>query len=144
MLREVQADGRTDIAASAVELTSREKRRGLVFILSDFLVPSGVAQAMDRLRYHGHELTLIRVVSGVDQTPPVSGEVEILDSETGQKLRAVVTPAVLKRYREKFEQIGRQIEAAALKKGARLVTITAEDPFDDHISTILRSIGKHK
>jgi uncharacterized protein (DUF58 family) len=144
MLREVEADGLTDISASAMELTSREKRRGLVFILSDFLVPGGVVEAMDRLRYHGHELTLIRAVSRADREPDVSGEVEILDSETGRKLRAVVTPAVLKRYRERFEAISSEIEAAALKRGARLVTILAEDPFDDHIATILRAIGKHK
>jgi uncharacterized protein (DUF58 family) len=143
-LRGLEADGKTDIVTSAVELTSREKRRGLVFVLSDFLVASGVADALDRLRYHGHEVTLIRVVSRIDRQPQVSGEVEILDSETGQRLRAVVTPAVLRRYREGFDAIGKELEAAAVMKGARLVTITSEDSFDDHITTVLRAIGKHK
>jgi len=143
-LRALEADGGTDIASSAMELTSREKRRGLVFILSDFLVPSGVMESLDRLRYHGHEVTLIRAVSALDREPEISGEVEILDAETGRTLRAVVTPAVLKRYRERFEAIGKELEAAAIKKGARLVSIQCEDPFDDHIAQILRSIGKHK
>jgi uncharacterized protein (DUF58 family) len=143
-LRALEADGGTDIASSAMELMSREKRRGLVFILSDFLVPGGVMEALDRLRYHGHEVTLIRAVSALDREPDVSGEVEILDAETGRRLRAVVTPAVLRRYRERFEAIGKQVETAALNKGARLVSIRSEDPFDDHIAQILRSIGKHK
>jgi uncharacterized protein (DUF58 family) len=144
MLRGVEADGLTDIASSAIELTSREKRKGLVFILSDFLVSGGVVEALDRLRYHGHEVTLIRVVSRLDREPRVSGEVEIVDAETGRRLRAVVTPAVLRRYSQRFEDSGRRIEAAALGKGARLVTILSEDGFDDHITTILRAIGKHK
>jgi uncharacterized protein (DUF58 family) len=143
-LRTLEADGKTDIASSAMELTSREKRRGLVFILSDFLVPGGVMEALDRLRYHGHEVTLIRTVSALDREPDVSGEVEILDAETGRRLRAVVTPAVLRRYRERFEAIGKEVETAALNKGARLVSISSEDPFDDHIAQILRAIGKHK
>lgn len=143
-LREVSADGETNISASALELTTREKRRGLVFILSDFLVPGGVIETLDRLRYHGHEVTLIRAVSALDRAPDVSGEVEILDAETGRRLKAVITPAVLRRYRERFEDIGKQIEGAALKKGARLVTIEAENPFDEHITKILRSIAKHK
>lgn len=143
-LRALEADGKTDIASSAMELTSREKRRGLVFILSDFLVPGGVMEALDRLRYHGHEVTLIRAVSALDREPDVSGEVEILDAETGRRLRAVVTPAVLRRYRERFEAIGKEVETAALNKGARLVSIRSEDPFDDHIAQILRAIGKHK
>lgn len=143
-LRALEADGKTDIATSAMELTSREKRRGLVFILSDFLVPGGVLETLDRLRYHGHEVTLIRTFSALDREPEISGEVEILDAETGRRLRAVVTPAVLRRYRERFEAIGKDVEAAALKKGARLVSIQSEDPFDDHIAQILRAIGKHK
>ncbi len=143
-LRSLEADGGTDIASSAMELTSRERRRGLVFILSDFLVPGGVIESLDRLRYHGHEVTLIRTISALDREPQISGEVEILDAETGRRLRAVVTPAVLRRYRERFEAIGKEVEAAALTKGARLVSILSEDPFDDHIAQILRSIGKHK
>lgn len=143
-LRGVEADGRTDISRAARELTSREKRRGLVFILSDFLVSEGIAEAMDRLRYHGHELNLIRMVSRQDREPEVSGEVEIRDAETGRTIRAVITPAVLARYRDNFERVGRQIETAALSKGARLVTLKSEDPFDDHITSVLRALGKHK
>jgi len=144
MLRAVRAEGTTDIASAALGLMAREKRRGLVFILSDFLVTGGIVEALDRLRYHGHEVALIRVLSRLDRIPPVSGEVEIVDSETGRRLKAVVTPGVLARYRERFEAIGREIESASLGKGARLVTIESEAPFDEHVSNVLRAIGKHR
>jgi uncharacterized protein (DUF58 family) len=143
-LRRVEADGKTDIVTAVSQLAAREKRRALVFILSDFLVSGGIADAMDRLRYHGHELNLIRMVSEVDREPRVSGEVEIRDAETGRTLRAVITPAVLARYRQRFDELARHIESAALAKGARLVNLRAEDSFDAHITSVLRALGKHR
>ncbi len=143
-LRKVEPDGLTDIAAAVTELTTREKRRGLVFILSDLMVQDGITQAMDRLRFYGHELSLVRMVCSEDTAPTASGEVEIRDAETGRTLRAVVTPGVLERYRKRFAEHARDIEAAAVAKGARLVTLRSEDGFDEHITAVLRAMGKHK
>jgi len=143
-LRAVTAEGETSVADAAMQLTSREKRSGLVFVLSDFLVEEGIPDALDRLRYHGHEVTLIRLVSAEDASPSVSGEVEIFDAETGQVLRCVVTAAMRERYGEQFEKLGETIRRVALAKGARYLDLVSEDPFDDHIASVLRSVGKHR
>ncbi len=143
-LKGVQPDGRTDITASVREISARERRRGLVFILSDFLVGGGIGEALGRLKYHGHETTLVRMTCAEDRDPEVAGEVEIMDAETGRILRAVVTPAVRRRYADRWEALGRDLAAAAISSGARLVTLAAEDGFDEHVMGILRAIGKHK
>ena len=76
----------TDLAAMlrlAASTTSR--RRGLVFVLSDFIGEPGWDRALTQLA-HRHEVVAVRIADPVESALPDVGLILVQDAETGEQL----------------------------------------------------------
>jgi len=143
-LRDIEARGRTDLRMLAAGVTQRDTKAGLVIIISDLMVGQGFDESISRLMYQGSEVSVIRVLAEEDRDPRFLGELQLFDSETGQKMSVTATPRVLARYRTAFAAMSRKLEQDALKRGVRFVTVFNNQDFDDQVLTVLRSMAKRK
>lgn len=101
--------GPTDLAG-ALELAQRViRRRALILIVSDFLVPEGWRTALARLAYR-HEVVAVRLTDPRERELPDIGLVTLEDPETGAQL---VVDTGDRRLRERFR-------AAAQEQARRL------------------------
>ena len=76
----------TDIAGALDHLLRVVRRRAIVILVSDFLVPAGRGEAVARaLRRAGarHDLVAVRVVDPREETLPAVGLLTVVDAETG-------------------------------------------------------------
>lgn len=125
----------TDLAPSAQEgdlaeaLTHalRHVRRGLVVLLSDFLVPPDrIAPALDVIRTRGCEGKIVQVLSREDLDPSwLRGQDKIVDRETGEEY--VIEPSVQtwQRYEEALGAHQGALRREALSRGmSSIVTLT--------------------
>ena len=107
----------TSLATALEFLQKVQRRRAIVFLMSDFL-DSGFESPL-RLAARRHDLTLVRVQDPLEAAWPAVGLVQVADAESGeQMLLDASNPATRAAYalrgRERTEQM------ASLARGSRL------------------------
>jgi uncharacterized protein (DUF58 family) len=122
---EIQAGGATDIARSLTTFEGLRLREGLVCVISDFFDPRGleaVTEALSRVR---HRL-LLRLIRASDSEPSLSGDLRLVDCESGAAADVSVTSAVLDRYRASYARFREGLANFAQSRGAGLVELDVE------------------
>jgi uncharacterized protein (DUF58 family) len=149
-LQKLSPTGPTDLAAAVARFIARQKRRGLVVLVSDLYDPKGVEHAISALRYARFELHVIRVLDESEAEPVIEvrgssrtlrGDVELIDSETGLTRTVTITPALLARYRAAFEAHRARIESFCREKHVPLHTVTTREALDTATLRVLRRGG---
>ncbi len=108
----IEPGGTTDLLVHATRhFAQRYTRRGLVILLSDFFDPAGYAQAI-KIFHHNHFLvTSIQINEREELDPPLRGDFELVDVETGATVGARMTPAAIAAYKralaEYYAELGR-------------------------------------
>lgn len=96
-------------------------QRGLVIVISDLMAPDGWTDGLRLLGGLGHQLVLVRVACGDDDAPDLRGEVELIDSESGQAVPLRMTPALLAAYRAEVSEHVERCRDACRRAGGRTV-----------------------
>jgi uncharacterized protein (DUF58 family) len=111
------------------------RRRSLVFIISDFLSEPGWEKPLS-LMTRRHEVITVRLWDPHEAVLPDIGPIIMEDAETGEQLYVDTHD---RRFRQRFEQAGRQREAAvqqAFKQaGVDCLSLSTEE---DLVSAIVR------
>ena len=97
---------------------STARRRGLVFVISDFIGEVNWERALTRLS-HRHEVVTLRVVDPMELEVPDLGLVLVEDAETGEQLLADTSdPLFQQRFRAEVE--ARELAVAASMQRAHV------------------------
>lgn len=103
-LESVEPADKTAIAPMLHELADSTKRRGLFFLLSDcFDNPTDLLNALQHLRYKGHEVTVLHILHPDEAAFPFEGHVRFDGLEDASRL--LTRPHLLRSaYRRAFQQ----------------------------------------
>jgi uncharacterized protein (DUF58 family) len=140
-LQSLQARGRTRLHAALRRYFSVPRTRGLVILISDFLDPEGIEEALAVLRRFRHDVALLHVMAPDERDPQLPEEVVLVDAEEGTATEVEITPALLGAYRSTFEQHARDIEAYCRKFGWGYARALTDLPFEDLVLKVLRREG---
>lgn len=96
---------------------SSRPRRGLVLWVGDLFGVHGedALRALDRIRHARHDIGLIQVLDGSETVPPVPGEYDLEDYETGRQRRVVVDTAQATAFRRRVEAFFQSLDRYASK-----------------------------
>ncbi len=129
----------TDLARAVASYCGRPGRDGVAILITDFLVAGGYAEALGYLARAGLQTTALHVVDSQEERPPLEGLLELQDRETGELVRVSITPALLRRYQDYYEQWTGEIAQACRKQRAQYVRVpTALSPRDLVLRTLRR------
>lgn len=140
-LRAVEPLGETDMAPVFREFIGRERRRGVVVVISDFYDLDGYAQALKYLRYQRHDVYVLHVIDEEEESPDVRGDLRLLDSERDRFKEINVTDALLARYRRAFDDLATGVERFCVRNEMGYVRARTSIPFDELVLGILRRGG---
>jgi len=132
-LAKLEPKGRTKFFAVAKEFAATYPQRGLAIIISDFFSEDDCEKPLQYLADLGNELLLLHVWAEEDRTPPWSGELEIIDSESGDKLELSFEDDVRQLYTERFDAYARGLRDLALRKGGRYVALSTQTPVEEAV-----------
>jgi uncharacterized protein (DUF58 family) len=124
------AGGPTSLPDAVRGLGARFPQRGLVVVVSDLMSPEGFAEGFRTLGAVGHELRVVHLESAEDLAPPWEGELELLDAESGDKVRLRVDARLLEAYRKEIRQHVGACRDACRRAGGRFVEVPVELPFE--------------
>ncbi|HEY8427635.1 MAG TPA: DUF58 domain-containing protein [Sandaracinaceae bacterium] len=130
VLEETEAAGPTRFLDCAKKLAARGTTRGLVVVITDLMAPEGWEEGFRFLGAMGHELRLVRVSCAEDERPAFTGELELRDAETDERVRLRVDEGVLERYRREVRAHVEACRDACRRAGGRYVEVSVEMPTE--------------
>lgn len=142
LVRDVLADGesgsgRTDIAAVLKRFGSLQRRRALVFLISDFL-DKGFSHEL-RVAARRHDLVAVSISDPAERRLPDAGLVELADPETGEIVLADTSSAAV---REAFDRAAEAARAALSREfeasGIDEVALSTGDTDDAIVAKLRR------
>jgi uncharacterized protein (DUF58 family) len=133
-----EPQGSTALESSFRTFTQRLKRRGLVFVLSDFFDPSGCEAGLSLLRYHQFEVHVVQVIHPAEMEPELSGDLRLTECETGSVCELTASDALVRAYREQVNQFLGELERFCLQRGVGYALTPTSVPFEDLVLRILR------
>jgi uncharacterized protein (DUF58 family) len=140
-LGKLRNGGVTDYLSIARQFVAKFPQRGLTIVISDFLDNADVEKPLQYLADFGHELLLLQVWSPEDRQPPWDGELELIDSETGDAIEMRLDSDARERYTEAFDGHCRRVQQLALRTGGRYVGLSTDVDLEDAIFGSLMKAG---
>ena len=113
--------------------------RPVTVLLSDLLRPPADFDSLFTLAArHSVRTHVIHLAAPEEVDPPLSGRIELIDSETGEPLVLEVDETVRKTYRDRFQKHLDAIRGAALKRGIAHVLLQTDQPMEEAVLSLLR------
>ena len=128
----------TRLLPSVRAFTQRLKRRGLVFVLSDLLDPAGYEEALGLLRYNRFDTHIIQVLDPAELRPDASGDLRLIDCETGTPLEVTASPAVLASYHAEIDRFLAGLASFCIRRGIGYAQASTAVAFEDLVLRVLR------
>ena len=135
----IEPGGETDLARSITRFNALGLRRGVLCIVSDFFDPAGLDAVIKALKRVRHKLLLVQLVRPSDRDPDVSGDLRLIDCETGVAEDVSVTKACLDRYREAYDRFATGLAEFAKGRNAGLVQVDVEEDIVPQLAMLFES-----
>jgi len=165
-LQSLAATGTTDFAAAASHLLARPGPPGLTVVISDLLTPEW-EPALSRLPARGSDVVVVHVLAPDELNPMLSGsadasrprrrrrgqaappqtrpiatgDVELVDRETGARVSVSVTSDAMARYRQVATAWLTRVEQRCHQVGATYVRILTDESLEAILLTSWRRQG---
>jgi uncharacterized protein (DUF58 family) len=102
-LDEGEGRGETDLDTALRDYTIRAREPGLAILISDLLTPKfehGIRRLLDR-RF---EVVVLQVLAPEEVEPPMSGDLTLIDRESGAEVPITLNQEAVERYRRSLER----------------------------------------
>ncbi|MBE2283667.1 MAG: DUF58 domain-containing protein [Prosthecobacter sp.] len=133
--------GNTDLSTCAREFEARHRRKGLVCVISDFLLPGGFEEGLSRLQWHKHDVFCLQTLDDNDLRCEWKGDVTLECVETGQSERVTISPHEARLYEQAVAEWNDGLKQTCAKRGLGLMSTTTDISFEHVITDLLRRGG---
>ncbi len=140
-LKELEAEGQTDLEDALKTFVAQNKRRGLAVLISDLYDPQGFERGINVLRYNKFDPFVVHVTDQEEAKPKLSGDVLLYDCETGDEREVTVTAKVLDRFAAAYAKYLDDIDKFCTQKQVPAIRADVTVPFDELILRVFRRGG---
>ena len=140
-LRAVVPGGTTQLASSLRAFVHQNKRRGLAVLISDFYDPDGYEDSINMLRYNRYEPFAIQVIDPAEMRPRLTGDLQLIDCETGEVREITVSQRLLQAYIREHARYCEELAEFCTAKQVPLFRAETSVPFDELVLKIFRKGG---
>jgi uncharacterized protein (DUF58 family) len=137
----LSSGGVVNLSASLKAYASRASRAGLCFIISDLFSADGYIDGLNALIGRGHEVILLHTLAPDEVTPPLAGDLRLLDVETGQAQEVSIDAGMRTLYMQRVTAWRDEIRAECTKRGIVYVPIVTDTAWEKVLLYDLRRLG---
>ncbi|MCB0954693.1 MAG: DUF58 domain-containing protein [Ilumatobacteraceae bacterium] len=138
-LAALEPAGPTDLRTAAGHLLARPGPAGVTVVISDLLTPSWEA-AIDRLPARGGDVSVLHVLSAEELDPTDVGDLDVVDSESGERVPVSLSVDSVRSYREVVDRWLAEAAARCRSRGAAYQRVMADEPIEQ---VVLRGWREH-
>jgi uncharacterized protein (DUF58 family) len=136
-LGQLQPGGASQLKEAVRGFLAQARKPGIVCVISDFLLPEG-SSAIAPLLGFGHEVHLIQTLAPAELNPALTGDLALVDSESGEALEISMGLQVMRRYHERLAALQHELRTFALRGGGKLFVYDSSQPLRDFFHQHLR------
>lgn len=133
------AGGRSTLNRALREYAGRSASAGLLILISDLLDPDGITGGLRALAGRGHEITVLHVLTDDELEPAFAGDLELVDSETGDRQGMTLDRAAVEAYDRRLQLWLNEIKAACTSVHASYNLVRTSQPVDEVLFGQLRN-----
>ena len=136
---EDEAQGGTDIAAALKFLNGVQKRRAVVFLVSDFIADRDSFERMLMATARHHDVVCVPVSDPAEKALPDVGLVELEDPETGELVLVDTSSEKVRReFAERAAADGEALRRFFVKTGMDTMNVATDRPYIDEVRTLFK------
>ena len=103
---------------------------------------NSIAQGMGLFLASNMDATAVQVLGGGElAAEDLEGELEVVDAETGERLRVSMSRRSRDQYKATLMRLSREIRALCLQRGLRYTLYTTERNFQDFFIRAVTELG---
>jgi uncharacterized protein (DUF58 family) len=142
-LTSVKPQGELDLAQGLARELVSVKRAGKVFVISDYQMAfNSVTQGLGLFTAANMDVTAVQILGARElDGHGINGNVELVDSETGEKVRVSIGQRARQQYRETLMTETREIRSFCLKRGLHYTLFTTDRGFHDFFLKAVSELG---
>ncbi|MCS6836338.1 MAG: DUF58 domain-containing protein [Anaerolineae bacterium] len=137
----LRPDSPVGLAEGLRTFALRERRRGLVWLISDLYADPPPWDELNALLAQGHELVIIHWLSPSEHRPVLHGELRLLDGETGQARDMTLDAALLAAYQRQLHAWSEAWRQGAARRGAAYLLADSATPTASLLLVDLRRLS---
>ncbi|MCP4641289.1 MAG: DUF58 domain-containing protein [bacterium] len=137
----IAAGGGTQLEQSCRSYILRNRSKGAVVLLSDFMDQDGYEDSLRRLSQSRCDLYAIHVLSRDELDPSVTGDLRLMDCETDEYTEISVSPALLKKYKKNVAGFSESVRRFCMARDMGYILAPSDTPFEDLVLEMLRNGG---
>ncbi len=135
-LAEISPKGNTDFRRSFRRFAHLGLREGLLVVISDFFDEAGIEAIKDALGSQRHRLLLVPLWRSTDRDPALTGDVELVDCESGAQEDVSITATILERVRDAHDRFHQELITFARRRSAGLLRIETDEELVPQLAAL--------
>ena len=142
-LSEVSPGGQYDFAQVLAREMLSIRRAGKVFVISDFLMMlNSVTKGLGLFLAASMDLTAVQILGGRElKGHGLDGDVEVIDSESGERVRVALGVREREQYQETMMRLTREIRSFCLKRGLHYSLYVTDREFQSFFLRAVAELG---
>ncbi|HUA33483.1 MAG TPA: DUF58 domain-containing protein [Candidatus Binataceae bacterium] len=142
-LQGLKPAGEYDFATAMGRELAAIRRAGKVFIVSDFLMMlNSVTKGLQLFTAATMDVTAVQILGGHElEAQGLDGDVEVVDSESGERVRVSISERERRQYRETLLRLTREIKSFCLKRGLHYSLYTTDQDFQQFFVRAVSDLG---
>ena len=140
-LKFAKASGTTGLSTAMHEFVLKYRRKGVVFLITDFMDRAGFDETLKILYQLESDVAVIQLFSEEEYNPDLTEDFSLIDIEDEVKVEISKSDYIQKMYKKTLELFIDSIQKSCMKKGFTYAYAINSQPFEDIVLTTLRKYG---
>lgn len=140
-LSKLQPDGRVNLTESVRRFVLKNRRPGVVLLISDFLDADGFEAPLKTLVAARMDAFAVHVLAKEEVEPVLTGDFLLVDSETGEKLDVTASRRLVENYQKTVRGFCSSLQEFCSQRGVSYLFATTDLPFEALVLNYLRTAG---
>ena len=140
-LLNADCQGPSNFAKACRQLTAARTGTGVMIVVSDFFFKEGYDEALRRLISRNYDLYCIQMLSPQEVSPPLSGDLKLIDVEDFDDAEITMSSALLDYYKKNLAAYCTELQTFCRKRGATYAMTDSSKPIETFMLNYLRRRG---
>jgi len=137
----IEPGGSGDFREHAKLIALTRTGKGVMVVLSDYLMKEGYEDGLRLLAGHGYDLFCLQVLSPQEIEPDIRGDLRLTDIEDADAAEVTISAPLLKRYKQILGAYTDQLRTFCARREMTLLTVQSNTPIDTLVLEYFRKRG---
>jgi uncharacterized protein (DUF58 family) len=138
---DLKPTGVTDLNQALEDYAVRATRPGLCMLISDMFSPTGYVDGFNALLGRGYELIVLHVMSADELDPQLSGDLRLVDVETGTAQEVSIDAPMRDLYMRRVHEWRDSVRRECGRRGVTYLNLVTDTPWEKAILYDLRRLN---